>query len=276
MNALNPAAVVAAGSRLVSRDLQLVRELTGGQHAVTLLVTDGTETYVIRAFPRSSPAVVHEIEVLGRLGPLGAMAPRLIAHGEEFGHPVIVTHALGGSHPDPALSPHEMAEQLAVALAAIHRLDGVGLRPEPQEPPGTTGRLAESAGEAWRRIDLSERVLTHFDFWCGNALWEAGRLTGVVDWNGARWAPRGVDVAWCRQDLVLLGSSSAADALLHTYEEHSGQRVLDIHEWGILAAERADPYVESWDVNYHGIGRGDVTAEVLRRRLNHWIGELLR
>lgn len=276
MNALNPAEVVAAGSRLVERDLQLVRELTGGQHAVTLLVTDGTESYVVRAFPHSSPAVVHEVEVLGRLGPLGAMAPRLIAHGEESDHPVIVTNALGGSHPDPALSPHEMAEQLAIALAAIHRLDGVGLRPEPQEPPGTTGRLAESAREAWCRIDLSERVLTHFDFWCGNALWEAGRLTGVVDWNGARWAPRGVDVAWCRQDLVLLGSSSAADDFLQTYEKHSGQRILDIRAWDILAAERADPHVESWDVNYHGIGRGDVTAEVLRRRFNRWVDELLR
>ena len=276
MNASDRAEVVAAGARVLGRPLHLVRELTGGQHAVTLLSSDGVESYVVRAFPQESPAVLHEIEILGRLAPLGAMAPRLIAYGEESGHPVILTSALDGEHPDPGLAPHTMAEQMAIALAAIHRLDGDGLRPEPQEPPRTTGPLAESARDAWRRIDVSERVLTHFDFWCGNALWRNDDLIGVVDWNGARWAPRGVDVAWCRQDLVLLGSVDAADAFLQVYEQHSGERVADIHAWDVLAAERADPHVESWDVNYCGIGRSDITADVLRTRLDAWVDVLLR
>lgn len=275
MNALSPTAAIAAGSRLVSRPLRLVRELTGGQHAVTLLATDGAESYVVRAFPHASPAVSHEIEALSRLSPLGAMTPRLIAHGEESGHPVIVTAALDGDHPGPGLCPHVIAEEMAIALAAIHRLDGSGLRPEPQEPPRRSGRLAARAHEEWERLDLSTRVLTHFDFWCGNALWNGDRLVGVVDWNGARWAPRGVDVAWCRQDLVLLGSVDAADTFLQRYEERSGQAVHEMHSWDILAAERADPHVESWGASYRGIGRSDITAVVLRGRLDRWIDELL-
>lgn len=275
MNALGPAEIVAAGERLLARPLHLVRELTGGQHAVTLLATDRSESYVVRAFPHDSPAVSHEIDVLDRLGPLGGMAPRLIAHGEECGQPMIVTTALAGHHPDPGLAPHTIAEQMAIALAAIHRLDGDGLRPEPQEPPRTTGRLADCARAAWSRIDVSERVMTHFDFWCGNALWRNDDLVGVVDWNGARWAPRGVDVAWCRQDLVLLGSVDAADAFLQMYEQHSGKHVPDIHAWDVLAAAHADPHVESWDVNYRGIGRSDITADRLRQRLDCWISDLL-
>ncbi|MFC6707927.1 phosphotransferase family protein [Flexivirga alba] len=276
MNALDRAAVVAAGARVLGRPLHLVRELTGGQHAITLLTTDGAESFVVRAFPRESPAVAQEIDVLDRLGPFGAMAPRLVADGEESGHPVIVTTALDGDHPGPGLSPHTIAEEMAIALAAIHRLDGSGLRTEPQEPPWRPGGLSARAHEEWGRLDLSTRVLTHFDFWCGNALWKDDRLVGVVDWNGARSAPRGVDVAWCRQDLVLLGSVDAADVFRQSYEERAGQAVPDIHAWDILAAEHADPHVESWDVNYRGIGRSDITAGVLRHRLDLWIDELLR
>lgn len=279
MKVMRPAEVVAAGSRLLARGLRLRRVLSGGQHAITVLATagagDDAESYVVRAFPQASPAVEHELGVLHRLGPLGALAPRLVVHGEESGHPVIVTSALDGAHPHPGLSRHAIAEQMAIALAQIHRLDGAGLRREPQEPPARAGRLATRAHEEWTRLDLNDRVLTHFDFWCGNALWDGDQLVGVVDWNGARWAPRGVDVAWCRQDLVLLGSPSAAEHFLRTYEMHSGNAVPDIHAWDVLAAEHADPHVATWDVNYLGIGRDDITGPLLRGRLDRWIEELL-
>lgn len=275
MDSLSPVDVAGAGSRLLSRPLRLQRTLTGGQHAVTVLVTDDTDSYVVRAFPHASLAVTHEIGVLERLGPLGAMAPHLLAHGEEAGQPVIVTSALAGRHPALDLAPEAMAGQLADVLARIHRLDGTGLRPEPQQPAVRPGRLSAAAQEAWHRVDLTERVLTHFDFWCGNALWDADQLVGVVDWSGARWAPRGVDVAWCRQDLVLLGSPAAAEDFLHSYERRCGRQVSDIRAWDILAAEHADPHVESWDGNYHGIGRSDITSRVLRERLDAWTETLL-
>lgn len=275
MQELGPTEVTAAGSRLIDRELRLRRVLTGGQHAVTVLATDGAKSYVVRAFPHGSPAVEREIGVLARLGPLGSMAPRLLAHGEEAGTPVIVTTALDGHQPDPALSPDTIAEEMASALARIHRLDGTGLRPEPQQPAVRPGRLSAAAQDAWRQVDLVERVLTHFDFWCGNALWDSHRLVGVVDWNGARWAPRGVDVAWCRQDLVLLGSAAAAEDFLRSYEKRCGHRVPDIRAWDVLAAEYADPQVESWDANYHGIGRTNISSALLRERLDAWTGTLL-
>ncbi|MBK0296215.1 phosphotransferase, partial [Bacillus sp. S34] len=70
--------------------------------------------------------------------------------------------------------------------------------------------LAEVGFRVLREVDV-DRVLTHGDLWSGNTLWEGDRLTGIVDWSGAMSAPRGVDIAWCRQDLVLLGSTVAAD-----------------------------------------------------------------
>lgn len=267
-------ALVDDAARLLGRPLTLARELTGGQHARTLLVVDGDGHVVVRVFPRGDDSVVRELEVLTRLGPLGRLAPRALAHGNADGHPVIVTEAVPGGPPAPALDPVVIGEQLGVALAAIHQLDPAGLPDDAREPTHRAGRLAAVAQEAWREVD-HERILTHGDFWSGNTVWDGGRLTGVVDWSGARSAPRGVDLAWCRQDLVLLGSPAAADRFLAAYEAASGRRVRDVHAWDVVAAARADTYVETWAPNYAGIGRPEIDARVLRERFDAWVGTLI-
>ncbi|WP_420369317.1 phosphotransferase [Curtobacterium sp. L1-20] len=266
--------VVAAAARLLGRPLALVCELTGGQHARTLLADDGAVRVVVRVFPRADDAVARELAVLARLGPLGRLAPAALAHGDLDGHGVIVTEAVPGGPPSPTLDPVVIGEQLGVALAAVHRLDPSGLPDDVREPTLRAGRLAASAQEAWREADL-DRVLTHGDYWSGNTVWEGDRLAGVVDWSGARSAPRGVDLAWCRQDLVLLGSPEAADRFLTSYEGALGRRVLDVHAWDVVAAARADTYVETWAPNYAGIGRPEIDARVLRARFDAWVGSLI-
>lgn len=177
--------VVAAAARLLGRPLALVRELTGGQHARTLLADDGAAHVVVRVFPRADDAVARELAVLARLGPLGRLAPAALAHGDLDGHGVIVTEAVPGGPPSPTLDPVVIGEQLGVALAAVHRLDPSGLPDDVREPTLRAGRLAASAQEAWREADL-DRVLTHGDYWSGNTVWEGDRLAGVVDWSGGR------------------------------------------------------------------------------------------
>jgi len=271
---LTSPAIVAAAADLLGRPLTLDRELTGGQHARTLMAVDGDSRVVVRMFPRGDDAVVREREVLRRLGPLGTLAPRLLAHGEAQGHPVIVTDAVPGGPPAPGLDPVLIGEQIGRALAEIHRLDPVDLPDESRQPTRRAGRLATSAHEAWREVDL-DRVLTHGDFWSGNALWEGERLTGIVDWSGAMSAPRGVDIAWCRQDLVLLGSTAAADRFLAVYEGATGQRVRDVRAWDVIAAARADAYLETWAPNYAGIGRPEIDGRLLRSRFDTWVGSLI-
>ncbi|MBA8989382.1 aminoglycoside phosphotransferase (APT) family kinase protein [Curtobacterium pusillum] len=277
MDQLTSPALVAAAADLLGRPLVLDREPTGGQHARTLLVSgdvDHADHAVVRAFPRSDDAVVRELAVLHRLRPLGRLAPRLLAHGETDGHPLIVTEALPGGPPAADLDPVVIGEQMGAALAAIHRLDPAGLPDDVRRPTLRAGRLAALAHEAWREADL-ERVLTHGDFWSGNTLWEGDRLSGVVDWSGARSAPRGVDLAWCRQDLVLLGSASAADRFLAAYEAAAGRRVPDVRAWDVIAAARADTYVETWAPNYGGVGRPEIDGRVLRQRFDAWVRSLI-
>ncbi|GAA1854652.1 phosphotransferase family protein [Brevibacterium marinum] len=264
------ARALRTASDLVGRELSLVDVFTGGQHAITLLATDGDSEFVVRAFPAHHDAAIREAEVLGRLSTLGAWAPHLVAANDDLADPVIVTSRVFGSAPGPDLSPMVIAAEMAAALVRIHDLGGHGLRPTPGEPPGGESALAARARREWASLDMRDPVLIHSDFWCGNALWEGGRLTGVVDWSGARSGPRGVDVAWCRQDLVLLGSPEAARLFIEEYERLWGDSIDDIDAWDVQAAARAHDRVETWLPNYVGIGRTDMTAQLLRERLDSW------
>jgi aminoglycoside phosphotransferase (APT) family kinase protein len=238
-------------------------------------VTDGTGEYVLRRFPSGDGAVTNEVLVLAHLEELGELVPSLIAHDDSAAEPSILTRKLAGTPPPPGLAAATIAGQLGAVLARIHAVDGAGLRSAPEAPPEGETPIAQRAQHDWVDLDRAEEVLTHWDFWCGNTLWDADTVTGVVDWSGARHGPRGIDLAWCRLDLVLLGDRRAADALLGAYRTSSGKPVKDIAAWDRQAAAQADPVVEEWASNYAGIGRPHLTGPVLRHRLVAWVDELL-
>lgn len=273
------AEIAKAASVLLGRALKPVRLLAGGQHAITLLARDDAEELVVRAFPPGDDAVAREVKVLDRLGSLGPLVPSLVAFGEvafdEGGsRPLIITSRVSGTAPDPLLEPLDMARPLAAVLARIHSISGVGLPQAPARPPDGESPMALRSRAGFADLDASERVLTHGDYWCGNLLWEGGRATGVVDWSGACHGPRGLDLAWCRQDLVLLGSREAAGLFLAEYERRADVAVADIRAWDVHAAARAVDRVETWEPNYSGIGRPDITDRILRERMDAWVASL--
>jgi len=259
----------------VGRNIQVVAQLSGGEHALTTLAERDGEEFVVRCFPAGDNAVEFELQVLPRLEGSGSWVPRLIAYSVDAEMPMIITTRVRGGHPSPGLSADVIAGQMAADLAKIHRIDGEGLREDPHEPPSGPGLAAVAARREWSRLNMSKRVLTHHDFWCGNALWDGAELTGVVDWSGARHAPRGVDLAWCRLDLVLLGRVDAADAFLAEYLRQSGADALDQGAWDRQAAAQTEDRVETWAPNYLGVGRPDLTPQLLRSRLQAWIATLL-
>ncbi|HEX8498661.1 MAG TPA: aminoglycoside phosphotransferase family protein [Actinomycetales bacterium] len=263
-------------AEMLGRPLALVRRLTGGEHAQTVLCSDGVTDLVVRSFPVGDRAVAHEMDVLGRLEALGEQVPRLVAAtiGDDGSRPVIVTTRVAGTHLSLDVDPHEAARGLARGLALVHRLDGTGLRPAGVHPPTGLGPAAQRARDRWDELDRREPVLTHDDYWSGNTLWQGGSLSGIVDWSGARQAPRGVDLAWCRLDLVLLGCPAAARTLLHEYERASGRQIADIIGWDVQAAAHAEDVVESWAANYAGVGRRHLTGRALRERLDRWSHDL--
>lgn len=263
-----------SASTLLGRELRMVEVFTAGQHATTLLASDGKDEFVVRSFPRGHDAAAKEPEVLSRLSPLGDLVPRLVAHRPDLDDPLIITTKVHGSTPAPTLPVTTVAREMAKALFRIHALDGTGLTLAPTHPPAGDSPIAHRVRESFPRLLMGERVLSHGDFWCGNALWSSTRLTGIVDWAGASHAPRGRDLSWCRQDLVLLGSTDAAAEFLAEYEHLLGRRIADIHTWDLHAAASAIDRVETWLPNYHGIGLTEMTADLLRHRLDEWNARL--
>lgn len=261
--------LAAAASALLGAPVVCERMLPGGTHARTALVATADRRLVVRRFPDGDDAAAREVRVLERIAALGAFVPSLVAHEGTL----IVTTVVDGAAPAPDLAPETIAREMATALARVHALDGAGLPPGPKPLPSGDAPIARAARAHAPTMD--DRVLSHNDFWCGNALWRGERLTGIVDWSDARSAPRGHDVAWCRQDLVLLGAPEAADTFLRAYESASGARIDDLRAWDLRVAAYADPVVETWAPNYLDLGRADGTAATLRARLDAWNSGLL-
>lgn len=69
----------------------------------------------------------------------------------------------------------------------------------------------------------SDRVFLHRDFHPGNVLWEAGRVSGVVDWVSSCTGPPEEDVAHCRVNLARHHGQETADRFLKLWQQARGR-----------------------------------------------------
>jgi aminoglycoside phosphotransferase (APT) family kinase protein len=259
--------------------------LAGGTHARTYLIqtADPEREFILREFGPGDDAVRREMQVLAALDGLGGLAPRLLA-----GHPgdqppdgpwILISRLPGTADitpGDPAAFARQLGETLArIHATARHRLAGF---PSVFDQPGgspaaLSGPAASLVAARWEALAHARIVLTHYDFWSGNTVWEGGILTGVVDWSGGALGPRGFDVGWCRLDLYLLYGEHIAASFLESYENASSA-LPDLLYWDLWAAARSHEDVESWVPNYRDLGRPDLTATELRRRHSAWTQQL--
>jgi aminoglycoside phosphotransferase (APT) family kinase protein len=264
-----------------------VRKLAGGSHARTHLIRTVTpeREVVLREFPVGDDAAKREVRVLTALAGLGGLAPQLLAsdlHGDWSEFPSVVISRMPGSANVRPTDPYEWAAELGRALARIQATDPARLAGFPSlfgRKAGSRDALAGPAAEYvaanWDRIVESPNVLTHFDFYSGNAVWDGDSLTGVVDWCGGLIGPAGFDVGWCRLDLYLLYDESVADAFLTAYESVRGSTFEHCRLWDLYALSRSHESVETWTENYADVGRPDLTGDRLRELHGAWTRRLL-
>ena len=277
-------AAEVAGSLATART---VRRLTGGAHADTHLLRTQrpSRDMVLRRFPPGDNAAAFEARVLEALKGLDGWAPQLVdvdPGGRRFGEPAILITRLPGRADITPACPDIAAAQLGRALARIHDVPLSGLTGLRDGMAATATSSAFDAGPAapilaahGHRLADQPQVLTHYDFWSGNVLWQEGALTGIVDWSGASRAPRGFDVSWCRLDLVLLHGPGTAEVFLTAYQEAAGEEVHDMLLWDLFALANSHRSVETWQTNYLDLGRTDMTATNLRQRHTDWGAERL-
>jgi hypothetical protein len=222
-------------------------------------------------------SVAWEAQVLLTLDGLKGLAPRLLAQGVNDPVPWLLLSRLPGTADITSGEPEAIAEELGLALSKVHLVHGDHLASfcKVYEMTGgglevLSGPAASVVGACWQRINYEPQVLTHYDFWSGNVVWDAHRLSGIVDWNRGSLGPRGFDVGWCRLDLYLLYDEEIADLFLHSYEAAFGEGLSDPALWDLWAVARSDEAVHTWVPNYLDLGRPDLTAEVLRTRHREW------
>lgn len=91
-----------------------------------------------------------------------------------------------------------------------------------------------------------EPSLVHIDYWSGNILWDQDRISAVVDWEEASQGDPGIDVAYCRMEMVLVGMIEAAATFLEIYERETGKPVSNLGLWELAAAVRPMFNPEGW------------------------------
>jgi len=211
--------------------------------------------------------------------------------GDLIGASLIVMSFLPGRPLPPTGDDDVWARQLSTSLAAVHATPLAGLPSDfPRE--GTAAecltrdleRGSEVRDPLWDKVaraitPLAARVRTnsptliHGDFWFGNTLWENGRLTGIVDWDGARIGDPAHDIAIARNDLALLAGARGAEVFLEEYERHRGP-LGEMPFWDLLSALPPIRWLPHWVEGYTELGLELPLAEA-RARLEAWVESAL-
>ncbi|HEX5225690.1 MAG TPA: phosphotransferase family protein, partial [Solirubrobacteraceae bacterium] len=249
------------------------------------------ETFALRT--EGGRELVAQLERGGKLsgeappqGPLliaaadaGVPVARVVAHGSS--HPLLgagwtVMEALPGSA-DPkrilggeeAPRAEELLDQIAAALAAVHRMPTHGgIAPVASDPLALVRGMHESLGEAHPTFELAFRelagerpaargpALVHGDFRMGNLLVDEHGLTGVLDWELAHVGDPAEDLGWLcvpawrfeRPERPAAGLGTR-EQLLDAYARHSGTAVdpgtlawwelMGTLRWGVICVMQA-------------------------------------
>jgi aminoglycoside phosphotransferase (APT) family kinase protein len=199
----------------------------------------------------------------------GLPAPRpllLDDDGATLGVPGIVTAFVPGRQVTAPADTVAWARSLATTLADLHALqvdadlagDLLDANAEAtwfaRSPTVPDFLAAHPEGPAvWRWVrdrtpwwSSSPSGLVHLDYWSGNVLWDGGRIVAVLDWEEAALGDPGVDVAYARMDMFLLGLPKAAELFLRAYEAATQRPVAHLGLWQLAAAARPMFAPDGW------------------------------
>jgi aminoglycoside phosphotransferase (APT) family kinase protein len=227
---------IAPGSKLLQA-WPLAGGVSAQVTAFELRNADGsTERLVVRRhgardLARDPEIAAHEFRVLQVVREAGVCAPApryLDAAGEFYGTPCIVLEYVDAERDAAPADDERFVDELANALAEIHRVDLRKL---------SFLRRLEQAGAP---------VLLHGDFWPGNALWREGALVAIVDWEDAAIGDPLADVANARLELLWARGHGAMDAFTKRYAARTGVDLAHLPHWDLWADRRLTPRIREW------------------------------
>ncbi|MFI8916844.1 phosphotransferase family protein [Streptomyces sp. NPDC053513] len=287
--------------------IEKVVELRGGwtseMRRLDLCGPGGRRSLVLRSFVKpffvrhAEGLLNREAAILRLLGDTDVPAATLTALDATAQHcdrPSLLMSLLPGTVRLGDQGADDRAELLARQLVRIHQLPvTVQQRPRTYQawasPERVTLPTATERPELWRRaVDVIRReppayhgCFLHRDFHPGNVLFTGAdgdlRISGVVDWVETSWGPADLDVAHCSTALALLHGVPAGMRFADRYVAAGGTLAEDSTAhlyWRLLDALGFAPDAEKVAVPWRELGRVDLTAGVLTRRLEGYIESL--
>lgn len=263
----------------------------------------GRRSLVLRSFVKpffvrhAEGLLTREAAVLRLLAGTDVPAAALVAvdaTAQFCDHPSLLMSLLPGSVRLGDSGVDRRAELLARQLRGIHRLSVTEAeRPRTYQAWTAPDRVAlpedTEQPELWQRaVEVIRReppdyqaCFLHRDFHPGNVLFTGDgdglRISGVVDWVETSWGPADLDVAHCSTALALLHGVPEgmrfADRYLAAGGRLSEDRAAHLY-WRLLDALAFAPGAEKVAVPWREVGRADLTAAVLTRRLEGYLHAL--
>jgi aminoglycoside phosphotransferase (APT) family kinase protein len=278
------------------------RPLVGGLDTATYRVTLGrgpaTSDVVVRIYREyehdAAEAVRREYAALTAVSAATVLAPKPIladASGEVIGDPLIVMSFFPGAPLPPRADADVWVQQMADGLVAVHAtpLDQLpahfrrGETPvervarivgsPPKTPDALWDEVAAVLPRAAEGVTANAPTLIHGDYWFGNTIWMDGRLTGIVDWDGARIADPALDVSIARNDIVVFSGPPLADLFLARYERARGP-LAGLMFWDLVACLPPIKWLAGWVEGYQELGV-DLPLSEARARLEAWVAACL-
>jgi aminoglycoside phosphotransferase (APT) family kinase protein len=187
-------------------------------------------------------------------------------------------------------------ELLAELLVKIHRLPvAEAARPRAYQVWTSPDRVRlpqdSACPELWmealdvfrRPAPTYEGCFLHRDFHPGNVLFDQDdrsqlRVSGVVDWVETSWGPADLDVAHCSTALALLHGAEVGLHFGELYGAAGGRLAADRRArlyWYLLDALHYSPDAEKLVVAWREAGRSDLSAELVRGRLESYVIALM-
>jgi aminoglycoside phosphotransferase (APT) family kinase protein len=279
----------------VDAEIQSVQRLAGSTsstlYSVEAARNDRPLKLVLRLFTNADwladepDLVQHEAASLKKAAEADVPTPELVAcdeSGAYCGAPAILMTQLPGRVDLMPVDLDGWLYQLAEAIAPLHTLD-VGEFPWRYAPyndvtcleppawsgyPGLWERAIEIVNAPWPEV---RECFIHRDYHPVNVLWQDGRVSGIVDWPNACRGPAGIDVAWCRGNLVGLFGVAVADRFLEAYQSLAGSSfeyhphwdLLDIIEWLPGPPTVYLPWIE--------FGIQSLTDEIVQGRVDEYL-----
>ncbi|GHH86883.1 hypothetical protein GCM10018793_60540 [Streptomyces sulfonofaciens] len=290
-----------AGERVVRTGV-----LHGGTTAEMRRLTIGTRDggirdLVLRTFVDVEHAedwLTREADALALLTGTGVPAPGPVAVDPAAAHceypSLLMTHLAGRTVLDDGALEMRVP-LLARQLVAIHavrcakrprRFVALTTADTVVTPKGADAAVWTAAIDVIRGPAPSyEGRFLHRDFQPGNVLFDVppsrpagARITGVVDWAAASWGPADLDVAHCSVNLALLHGPVWGLRFAEAYEEAGGVLAAAASErlyWQVRDALAASEEVQSVSQPWREAGRTELTARVVRERLDAYVTALM-